>query len=585
LAIPPATCEYSEYAYRLHPACDLSSLQRAPTVDTAIEEVTKKETETNKNTADEKAVSIGGDTILSVNEVAPVIKAPKQDTILPFHLIIERNKFTPDRTGGYTLIYNPFTREHFLEDNTPISNEEAARIMPLPSAADIDMMRKMLCSITPMEPYRRPQVVATAPVTKLDPVAKEFVPVSICKLDPAAEECVPAFVPQIIVTPPESNTSAKATEAVITKKPVGDIVAHRASLLNALFDVCAKESPRELLNRCKQMPLVTTDYYPQEYNEDEDVVSLCDSEVTPTPKCLDENRFEIIPVVTGLTFGDLQVKTEAPSSPSVDKLFAAVSQTGVSVIRLSVPAASHTLESIETPQRYEPIVVQVPLAADYRPSGHITIDQLSSSATKAGSTSAKKPAGRSLEAIEAEMRSASPTDFADPAIMGCKVNQQGPGKTGTLTISIIKPDAAQPANEHASASAKLKALIGITSPTPEFSPGSSAHTHNSSPHLNAEARAYTPDTPYTVSPPFQAQDGWIGVPQRTGGLDMPLHAFPDDARFGRIVAFEPYGGDLDRFVEKCHVHRQAMKDTYYGNWEARGHGFGYAPLQPTYAPQ
>jgi hypothetical protein len=579
----------------------------------AVEEVTAKETNIPDDPPTDKAASGPGTAVAITGEVAPAVKTTFRK------LIMEG-----------TIIYDPWTEQCFSPDGTAMSSEEVAKLAPLPSAADVEMMRALVDSIQCPKAEEVPEVVVAAPgarpegaamasVFKLNLAAKVFV----TKLNPAAKEFVPTSIPQIIVTQhsTESTTSAKAAEAIITTKlplykdhagnEIVDIDAHRKTLLDDLLDACAKKTPRQMLNRCKQMSSVTTENYPKEYDE-EDVVSSTEAEdecraqeFAPVPKCLDDNDFEITLVKADPAVEDVQAKTESPvatelsveqpeikakASPSlnINDLFAAVSKAGLSFIDAS-KSSTRPLESINAPHRLARIVVKLLQAADTKaklpPTGKsISMDQLFSAATASGkTTTSRKTAGWSLESIEAEMRAVSnnnPAGFIDPAIVSAKVKQQAPGKAGILKITVTKPETELTANEHATASAKLKALIGVTCPTPELSPDSSHGTGKSSPVFNAEAQAYTPATAYSLSPPFMAQDGWTGVPQ--WGLGQPLHVFPDGGAFGKVVSVIPFNVNHKQFDAPYAAHRQEMKDTHYTNWAARGHAGGreYTPLQP-----
>jgi hypothetical protein len=256
-----------------------------------------------------------------------------------------------------------------------------------------------------------PEIVVTAPVTKLDPGAKEFVPAAIHK-----------SVASINV----ASASAKAI----------DIVAHRKALQDALFDACAKDSPRQMLHRCKLMPAVTTEFRSQEYDEGGQ-----SQQFATTLKCRDSNGFEVVPIVTGLTAEELEAKAVAAPLVSDDKLAItalvkaaltindveekaeaisslsvenAVSQTGVSVVGISKFPESGTLEQIETSQfRLDPIVVKLPRAVDSKaklsPDGKpLSVDQLFSATNTGNASINKKIAGRwSLESIDPEMRAAT----------------------------------------------------------------------------------------------------------------------------------------------------------------------------------
>jgi hypothetical protein len=159
------------------------------------------------------------------------------------------------------------------------------------------------------------------------------------------------------------------------------------------------------------------------------------------------------------------------------------------------------------------------------------VDELFSAAASSGKTTTKKTAGRSLESIEAEMRAVAKDDLTasvKSAIASSKGKQQAPGKAGSLTIIVTKPETELAANEHAAASAKFKALIGVTCPTPELSPDSSHGTNASSPPLNVEAQAYTPATAYSLSPPFMAQDGFRS--EVSDSLCMPSRTVVHSAR-------------------------------------------------------
>jgi hypothetical protein len=136
--------------------------------------------------------------------------------------------------------------------------------------------------------------------------------------------------------------------------------------------------------------------------------------------------------------------------------------------------------------------------------------------------------------------------------VSAKVKQQPPGKTDALTIVVTNSMSTLSANKHSDATSKLKALIGVISPTSELSSGSSDPTQNSSPPLNVEARAHTPDTPYNVSPPFQVQDGWTGVPPWAG--------------------LESYGGGFADLTAQMDLNHQKVKNFYLATWEASGHG-------------
>jgi hypothetical protein len=155
----------------------------------------------------------------------------------------------------------------------------------------------------------------------------------------------------------------KCIEGMTFKQPL-DIVAHRKALEAALYD--NMETPRQMLARCKYTASIDAEHHPVEGDEVANEADRSDNDALnsfrSTPKCLDDNRFEITPMITGLTEDNLTTPTKTTSSLALLRLFDLVKdagQTKVGVFGSSVSGPwvneksveVRTLESVETEMR------------------------------------------------------------------------------------------------------------------------------------------------------------------------------------------------------------------------------------------
>jgi hypothetical protein len=131
--------------------------------------------------------------------------------------------------------------------------------------------------------------------------------------------------------------SKKPADNMLVSGQPFDIIAHRKALEAALYG--NMETPHQMLIRCKYNVSIDAEYYP--VHEDE-VARWADcsydyelNEFKLALKCLDDNRFEITPIITGLTGEDVTVGTDITPSLALHQLFGKVKGAGQSKVSIS----------------------------------------------------------------------------------------------------------------------------------------------------------------------------------------------------------------------------------------------------------
>jgi hypothetical protein len=101
----------------------------------------------------------------------------------------------------------------------------------------------------------------------------------------------------------EASTSNELTTNMMAHEQPFGIVAHRRALEVELYD--NMETPRQMLMRCKYIMSIDAEYHPKDEDESFEL-----KELRPTVMCLDDNLFEIEPIMTGLTGNDMMACTK-----------------------------------------------------------------------------------------------------------------------------------------------------------------------------------------------------------------------------------------------------------------------------------
>ena len=332
---------------------------------------------------------------------------------------------------------------------------------------------------------------------------------------------------------PKQNHSIGDPVPTIQDTPpveVFDIHTHRKALEAALYD--NMESPMERLariNRAKSATITVEDALKEQYPALFSDYSFDDEPAPIKNRAVDTNGFDIIALRIAPP-----VEATITRPLSIDRLFAQVSDTGVSIVGNSSSSVKHphTLEAIEMQQEVGSEVAQEGIDFHSMP-----IAQLFAAAAAEHTPIIRLPAttgdenariSRELDFIEAGMtfgcgdQISDIQPFIDPAIISCKAMEQQKGQEELQAVQ----DSAHhnPALEAAmyDGALKLKAMLGVGSPAsgnkttsqegadklksllgigrPHIvSLDSSVHSRDSSPAR--EDGAYTPLTHYSVSPP------------------------------------------------------------------------------------
>jgi hypothetical protein len=249
---------------------------------------------------------------------------------------------------------------------------------------------------------------------------------------------------------PAQEEAAGIVETAPIAMTTAEIFAHRKTLEAALYNM---ETPRQMLIRCEYRMPIDAEYHP---DDAEEVALEADcsydyvvDDSKSAVKCLDDNRFEIEPIMTGLTIDDMTTRTDITPCLTLHRLFAMVENAGHAKVgtsnALSNPLVSHTLESVE--------------------------------------------------AEMAEMRLAANDAFVDPAIISCKVKQLIFDKADEYVV-VADPLVGDGSEEFSMLSSPLSPIF---SSPPIMSPSSSHYSSIPSP-VDPQ-RAHTPLTYYTATPP------------------------------------------------------------------------------------
>ncbi|KAL1801253.1 hypothetical protein ACET3X_001595 [Alternaria dauci] len=301
---------------------------------------------------------------------------------------------------------------------------------------------------------------------------------------------------------PITKTAAEfeSLERIAPEQPL-DIVAHRKALEAALY--AGMETPRQMLVRCKYTPSVDTENYPSDkYEVAHRTYGAYDHELgwfKPTLKCLDDNCFEITPIITGLTEDNLKAPTKTTSSFTLERLFDLVKnagQTKVGTLSSSASVAPDSSEAVE----YDAIIVN--LAREGRPPrGPVTMGHMSSAS---GARVNKKPVeARTLDSVENEMRLASDkrssnaTALVDPAIISYKAEGQA---------LVVADEHAHMARLSAEARSDDHDMLTMLTEFSNMSPRSLSSTSSRRSRTSSPVepqRTHTPLTHYSASPPPQ----------------------------------------------------------------------------------
>jgi hypothetical protein len=349
--------------------------------------------------------------------------------------------------------------------------------------------------------------------------------------------------------------STWATNARMVPKQPLDTVAYRKALEADLYNTM--ETPRQMFIRCKYTTSVDAEYHPVDEDEFD--------KAKPIIKCLDDNRFEVEPNVTGFTEDDMTTRTEVVPSLSLHRLFGIVKDAGQAKVgiynSLFDSSMSRVLDSGKDTE-FDEIFVKLP-CEDRRPRSPVSMGHLSSIA-RARITSSV--VSHTLESVEAEMRPATNNNasnapaFVDPAIISCKIRQPTPDQADELAVTTDLP-----ACDNTQETNVLTRIFGlpIICP-PNLSPTSSHHSRTSSPV--DRQRAHTPLTNYSATPP-SGLPVWT-IPQ----IPLPQYVFPNGAAFnGFGFSMSPQtGGFQDLPTQQHAAHYQQMKTVYYGSWDAAG---------------
>ncbi|CAN9137867.1 unnamed protein product [Alternaria alternata] len=266
------------------------------------------------------------------------------------------------------------------------------------------------------------------------------------------------------------------------KQPL-DIVAHRKALEAALYD--NMETPCQMLVRCKYTASIDAEHHPVDGDEVANEADRSDNDALNSfrsaPKCLDDNCFEITPMITGLTEDNLTTPTETTSSLALLRLFDLVKDAG----------QTKATECDE-------IIVNLPDASRH-PHGRVKMGHMSS---VSGARVNEKPVEvRTLESVETEMRlardkgSVNAPAFVDPAIIEYKIQGQA-----LVVVDEHAQMASSPTDDRGEDGNMLGPFTGCRIMSSRSLSPTSSHRSRASSPVDPQ-RAYTPCTQYSVSPP------------------------------------------------------------------------------------
>lgn len=278
-----------------------------------------------------------------------------------------------------------------------------------------------------------------------------------------------------------------------------DIVAHRKALEAALYD--DMETPRQMLARCKYTASIDAEHHPVDGDEVANETDRSDNDALnsfrSTPRCLDDNCFEITPMITGLTEDNLTAPTKTTSSLALLRLFDLVKDAGqakVSTFGSSVSSAPDSGEVTECDE----LIVNLPDASRH-PHGPINMGHMSS---VSGARVNEKPVEvRTLESVETEMRlardkgSVNAPAFVDPAIIEYKIQGQA-----LVVVDEHAQMASSPTDDRGEDGNMLGPFTGCRIMSSRSLSPTSSHRSRASSPVDPQ-RAYTPCTQYSVSPP------------------------------------------------------------------------------------
>ncbi|KAG9187592.1 hypothetical protein G6011_05463 [Alternaria panax] len=348
------------------------------------------------------------------------------------------------------------------------------------------------------------------------------------------------FVPEVGFVRNDNLTSRKPTDNIMVSGQPFDIVAHRKALEAALYD--NMETSRQILIRCKYTVSIDTEYHPV----DEDKV-VNKAELTydfelgmfkPQLKCLDDNRFEIKPIVTGLAEHDLTACTDKTPSLTLHRLFGMVKDAGQkkagifnSISNSTISRAPHSDE----PSDCDEIIVEFPRACR-RPRSPVSMGQLTSAS--GARANEKLVVAHTLESIEAEMRvarnngSLGTSTVVDPAIVSYKIEGQA--------LVVIEEHAhmmSLPWKYRSDEINTLTLLLGLPIKSPKgMSPTSSRYSRTSSP-VDPQ-RAHTPPTQKSA-PPSSQPPVWF-IPSKVPSYVNPYSL----GWYGSGVLVNPHSGGI-----------------------------------------
>lgn len=377
-------------------------------------------------------------------------------------------------------------------------------------------------------------VVGASP-NELSPAAKD--------LDIAKAEIADTIAPTV------SHEETTATLAMPESSP--ELAACRKALEAALYD--NMETPRERLIRCRYSTSADAEYHAAEYHavDEENFVG----EMLNKVKCLDDNGFEIVPLVTGLTIADMTTSNHPRPSLSINDLFARVAATGASKVGITDSPDKVALIS-NGPRASANTGFQFrPSAEVFRPSSHSLQSVEHEIRSQLPTITTYSVRNGSLEHIGAGMRplvhfSLPGTTYPiDPAIVSYKIKQQPLRDTATqATIATL------PANT-------LRLPLGITTPftCPHDPSSATSQTTRTSSRVsfNPQARPSSSLTSQTVSPSQESQAGWVAP---VGVINAPL--------------VSPCANDFATREELEHQYSRAV-DAYKARWAAVDQGYGF----------
>ncbi|CAI9626399.1 unnamed protein product [Alternaria burnsii] len=300
----------------------------------------------------------------------------------------------------------------------------------------------------------------------------------------------------------ETHSMMKEVEECIKemtiKQPL-DIVAHRKALEAALYD--NMETPRQMLARCKYTASIDAEHHPVDGDEVANEADRSENDALSsfrsTLKCLDDNCFEITPMITGLTEDNLTTPTKTTSSLALLRLFDLVKDAGQTKVGAFGSSVSFAPDSGEATECDE-IIVNLPDAGRH-PHGPVNMGHMPS--VSGARVNAKPVEVRTLESVETEMRlshdksSFSAPPLVDPAIIRYKIKGQA-----LVVVDNHAQMTSSSTDDRGEDSNMLRLFTGCrVMSSRSLSPTSSHRSRASSPV--DPHRAFTPSTRYSVSPP------------------------------------------------------------------------------------